>query len=86
MGVAWLVSTFLLTYVMNCRWLFTLLWFLILLVVWPISMLCGMLYAMVLPFKACCAGCTVALTNVLMKGVTLAHDIAVKMVAGSSFC
>ncbi len=69
----------------DCAWLWTIVWFLALLIVWPIGILCAVLYELVLPFCACCNGCA-EIRNFLHKGLDLPYTVSRNMTQGKSAC
>ena len=70
----------------NCGWLWSIVWFLILLVIgFPIGFLCAFIYVLVSPFQACCGGC-IEVLFVLERGYKLPGLCAQNMVSGKSVC
>ncbi|KAJ8045767.1 hypothetical protein HOLleu_08845 [Holothuria leucospilota] len=70
----------------NCGWLWSIVWLLILLILgWPIGILCGILYAILCAFPPCCAGCQ-DLVNFIHRGLEIPRTCATNMVAQRSGC
>ena len=67
----------------NCQWLWTIVWFIALLIVWPIGFLCAIIYELVVPFCACCNGCS-DVRNFFQKGLDLPYTASRNMVQGKS--
>lgn len=64
------------------QWCWSLVWLLVLLlVVWPLSLLAAILYVLISPFSACCE-CTEQITEFLHKGIVLPLTVATFVVAG----
>ncbi len=61
-------------------------WLLVLLfLAWHVALLVALLYVMVLPFMACCAGC-VPVIDILYEGVLLPLVCAENAVNGTPMC
>ncbi|CAL1540957.1 unnamed protein product [Lymnaea stagnalis] len=70
----------------NCGWLWSIIWFIILIVFgWPIGFLCAVFFVIFSPCAACCSGC-IELINLLERGVKLPLTCAQNMVSGKSMC
>ncbi|XP_033647756.1 uncharacterized protein LOC117307186 [Asterias rubens] len=70
----------------NCGWLWSIVWVILLLIIgWPIGILCGILYAIVCAFVPCCGGCA-DLANFLHRGLELPKTCASNMVSQRSGC
>lgn len=67
----------------NCQWLWTIVWFFALLIIWPIGFLCAIIYELVVPFCACCNGCS-DVRNFFQKGLDLPYTASRNMVQGKS--
>ena len=66
----------------SAQWCWSVMWLLILLlVVWPLSLLAAILYVLVTPFSACCE-CTDQITEFLRKGIALPLTVATFLVTG----
>ena len=64
----------------RCCW--TVMWLLVLLlVVWPLSLLAAIFYVLLTPFSACCE-CTDEITEFLHKGIVLPLTVATFLVSG----
>eukprot|EP00118_Oscarella_pearsei_P025572 m.308400 g.308400 ORF g.308400 m.308400 type:complete len:73 (+) comp43940_c0_seq1:517-735(+) len=66
----------------NCGWLMSIVWFLVLILAWPVGFLAGFVYVMVSPFEACCPNTCNSVVQFLLKGVNLPKAVAQKMVKG----
>ncbi|KAL8611008.1 hypothetical protein ACOMHN_042624 [Nucella lapillus] len=70
----------------NCGWLWSIIWFIILLVFgWPIGFFCAVFFVILSPFSACCSCCN-ELINLLDRGVKLPLTCAQNLVSGKSMC
>lgn len=66
------------------QWVWSMMWLFVLIgIVWPISLVACIFYILIIPFTACCE-CTNQLTEFIHKGIVLPQVIAVYMVAGRS--
>jgi hypothetical protein len=66
----------------GCSWFFVILWFFLLLILWPIGFLAAIIYVCISPFEACCTATCRPITDFIMKGVKLPLEISKKMVKG----
>ena len=70
----------------DCGFCWMILWLLILIfIAWPIALILALIYVILLPFKACCAGC-VPVIDIVYEGVLLPLVCAENAVNGTPMC
>lgn len=68
----------------GCCWM--IIWVLVLVFfAWPIALILCPIYVILLPFKACCAGC-VPVIDIVYEGILLPLVCAENAVAGTPMC
>ncbi|CAH1261643.1 Hypp2413 [Branchiostoma lanceolatum] len=72
----------------SCGWLWSIMWIILLVIIgWPLGLLCAVLYVFISPFQACCScgGCS-EFISLLNRGVNLPLTCAKNMVTQSPPC
>ena len=70
--------------VITVSWCWRVLWLVVLvLVVWPLSLLAAIFYVLLVPFNACC-GCAEEITEFLHKTVVLPRTVSTFAMTGRS--